>query len=152
MSWQLSHYKENGEDVEILEKNLCQLKISYDKTFDFIAVDDKKVNDFIEDYNCIETEIVQREQNAFSDHGLLGGYRIIAEMKEKVQLWGTANDKLKFDKLEEAYLTQYNNIREARASIDQYIHTYNFERRHSALDYQTPAECYYPVMLMPYVA
>ncbi|MFR8673282.1 MAG: hypothetical protein ACLVFI_12230 [Christensenellales bacterium] len=27
------------------------------------------------------------------------------------------------------------------------MHTYNFERRHSALDYQTPAECYYPAML-----
>ena len=61
----LQKLKENGEDVEILEKNLCQLKTSYDKTFDFIAIDDKKVNDFIEDYNCIETEIVQREQNAF---------------------------------------------------------------------------------------
>ena len=45
-------------------------------------------------------------------------------------------------KYEKAYLTQYNNIREARAAIGQYIHTYNFERRHSALDYQTPAECY----------
>ena len=55
-------------------------------------------------------------------------------------------------KYEEAYLTQYNNIREARAAIGQYIHTYNFERRHSALKYQTPAECYYPAMLMPYVA
>ena len=55
-------------------------------------------------------------------------------------------------KYEEAYLTQYNNIREARATIGHYIHTYNFERRHSALDYQTPAECYYPAMLMPYVA
>ena len=55
-------------------------------------------------------------------------------------------------KYEEAYLTQYNNIREARAAIEQYIHTYNFERRHSALGYQTPAECYYPAMLLPYVA
>ena len=55
-------------------------------------------------------------------------------------------------KYEEAYLTQYNNIREARAAIGHYIHTYNFERRHSALDYQTPAECYYPAMLLPYVA
>lgn len=55
-------------------------------------------------------------------------------------------------KYEEAYLTQYNNIKEARAAIGQYIHTYNFERRHSALDYQTPAECYYPAMLSPYVA
>ena len=55
-------------------------------------------------------------------------------------------------KYEEAYLTQYNNIREARVAIGQYIHTYNFERRHSALDYQTPAECYYPAMMLPYVA
>lgn len=55
-------------------------------------------------------------------------------------------------KYEEAYLTQYNNIKEARTAIGQYIHTYNFERRHSALDYKTPAECYYPAMLLPYVA
>ena len=36
-------------------------------------------------------------------------------------------------KYEEAYLT----------------HTYNFERHHSALEYQTPAECYYLAMLLP---
>lgn len=51
-----------------------------------------------------------------------------------------------------SHLTQYNNIREARISIGKYIHTYNFERRHSALEYQTPAECYYPALLLPYVA
>ena len=31
-------------------------------------------------------------------------------------------------KYEEAYLTQYNNIKEARAVIKRYVHTYNFER------------------------
>lgn len=55
-------------------------------------------------------------------------------------------------KYEEAYLTQYKNIREARAAIGSYIHTYNFERCHSALDYKAPAECYYPAMLLGYVA
>jgi putative transposase len=55
-------------------------------------------------------------------------------------------------KYEEAYLTQYNNIKEARTAIGRYIHIYNFERCHSALDYQTPAECYYPAMLLPYAA
>ena len=55
-------------------------------------------------------------------------------------------------KYEEAYLTQYNNIKEARAAIKRYVHTYNFERYHSALDYHTPAEYYYPAMLMSYVA
>ena len=55
-------------------------------------------------------------------------------------------------KYEEAYLTQYNNIKEARTAIGRYIHTYNFERCHSALGYKTPAECYYPAMLLPYVA
>ena len=43
-------------------------------------------------------------------------------------------------KYEEAYLTQYNNIKEARAAIGRYIHTYNFERCHSALDYRVPAD------------
>ena len=38
-------------------------------------------------------------------------------------------------KYEEAYLTQYNNIKEARVAIKRYVHTYNFERYHSALDY-----------------
>ena len=55
-------------------------------------------------------------------------------------------------KYEEAYLTQYNNIKEARTAIGRYIYTYNFERCHSALDYQKPAECYYPAMLLPYAA
>lgn len=55
-------------------------------------------------------------------------------------------------KYEEAYLTQYNNIKEAGVAIGRYIHTYNFERCHSALDYRTPAECYYPAILLPYVA
>ena len=55
-------------------------------------------------------------------------------------------------KYEEAYLTQYNNIKEASAAIKRYVHTYNFERYHSALDYHTLAEYYYPAMLMSYVA
>ena len=37
-------------------------------------------------------------------------------------------------KHEEAYLTQYNNIREARKAIGKYVHTYNFKRCHSALN------------------
>lgn len=55
-------------------------------------------------------------------------------------------------KYEEAYLTQYNNIKEARIAINKYIYTYNFERRHSAISYQTPAECYFPVLLMQQTA
>ena len=51
-------------------------------------------------------------------------------------------------KYEEAYLTQYNNIREARKAISNYVHTYNFERFHSALNNQTPASCYYPILLL----
>lgn len=55
-------------------------------------------------------------------------------------------------KYEEVYLTEYNNIREAREAITRYIHTYNFERKHSAIGYETPAERYYPVLLLPYAA
>lgn len=55
-------------------------------------------------------------------------------------------------KYEEAYLTQYNNIKEARQAIKRYIHCYNFERCHSSINNLPPAEAYYPVQLMPYVA
>ena len=50
------------------------------------------------------------------------------------------------------YLTQYANIREARKAIGKYIHTYNFERCHSAINNQTPASYYYPVLLIEYAA
>ena len=55
-------------------------------------------------------------------------------------------------KYEEAYLTQYANIRGARQAINNYIHTYNFERCHSAIGNQTPATMYYPALLIDYVA
>jgi putative transposase len=46
-------------------------------------------------------------------------------------------------KYDEVYLKDYENIRDARRQIGDFIHRYNFERLHSALDYQTPAENYY---------
>ena len=50
-------------------------------------------------------------------------------------------------KYEEAYLTEWHNIKEARAAIRKYIHTYNFERCHSAIGNVPPASVYYPAML-----
>jgi len=47
-------------------------------------------------------------------------------------------------KYEEAYLTQYNNIKEARKAIKKYVHTYNFIRCHSAIGNIHPAKAYYP--------
>ena len=51
-------------------------------------------------------------------------------------------------KYEEAYLTEYANLREAREAIGRYIYTYNFERCHQAIDNKRPAEVYYPAMLL----
>ena len=53
-------------------------------------------------------------------------------------------------KYDEVYLTEYNNIKEAREGIAKYIHTYNFERNHSAIGYKTPAYMYFPAQLLPY--
>lgn len=46
-------------------------------------------------------------------------------------------------KYEEVYLHEYSTPREARHSLGQYIHFYNQERPHQALDYQTPAALYH---------
>jgi putative transposase len=45
-------------------------------------------------------------------------------------------------KYEEVYLHEYTTPREARLCLDSYIHFYNHERPHQALDYQTPADTY----------
>lgn len=49
-------------------------------------------------------------------------------------------------KYEEVYLKDFENIREARKEIGQFIHDYNFVRIHSAID-NTPAYTYYPQQL-----
>ena len=51
-------------------------------------------------------------------------------------------------KYEEAYLTEYDNLKEAREAIGRYIYTYNFERCHQSIGNKRPAEVYYPVMLL----
>ena len=40
----------------------------------------------------------------------------------------------------ELEMTQYNSYAEARAEIAQYIRYYNFERKHSAIEYLKPAQ------------
>lgn len=51
-------------------------------------------------------------------------------------------------KYEEVYLKDYENLKEARREIGEFIHKYNFERLHSALGYTSPAENYYPVQIL----
>ncbi len=51
------------------------------------------------------------------------------------RLWRTV-------KYEEVYLKAYQDGREARISLDEYIRFYNTERPHQALVYRTPAEVF----------
>ena len=50
-------------------------------------------------------------------------------------------------KYDEVYLKDYENIKDARKQISEFIHKYNFVKLHSALNYETPADIYYPVLL-----
>jgi putative transposase len=47
-------------------------------------------------------------------------------------------------KYEEVYPNDYASPREARAGVSRYLAFYNHERPHQALNYQTPAEVYFP--------
>lgn len=40
----------------------------------------------------------------------------------------------------ELEMTEYKSVRQASSEVKEYITYYNFQRRHSALNYQTPAE------------
>lgn len=46
-------------------------------------------------------------------------------------------------KYEDIYPASYQDIKEARKGIGEYINLYNSERLHSAIDYLTPDEAYY---------
>lgn len=52
------------------------------------------------------------------------------------RLWRTV-------KYEEIYLKEYGSFKEAETSLKKYFHTYNTERLHQSLNYQTPAEVYF---------
>jgi putative transposase len=52
------------------------------------------------------------------------------------RLWRTV-------KYEEVYLQDYSSFREAEQSLSKYFHTYNTDRLHQSLNYQTPAEVYF---------
>lgn len=46
-------------------------------------------------------------------------------------------------KYEEVYLKDYSSYQEAEESLRGYFWTYNYERLHQSLNYQTPAEVYF---------
>lgn len=52
------------------------------------------------------------------------------------RLWRTV-------KYEEIYLKDYASFTEAEISLKKYFHTYNTDRLHQSLNYQTPAEVYF---------
>jgi putative transposase len=52
------------------------------------------------------------------------------------RLWRTV-------KYEEVYLKEYTSFSDAQQSLHTYFHTYNHDRLHSALQYNTPAEVYF---------
>jgi putative transposase len=49
-------------------------------------------------------------------------------------------------KYEEVYLRAYDNVSEARASIDRYLDFYNRRRPHSSLDGATPDQAYFTAL------
>jgi putative transposase len=54
-------------------------------------------------------------------------------------------------KYEEVYLNPYDSVSEGRARIGSYFSFFNYERPHSSLGHQTPAE-FYETMLKPVAA
>lgn len=46
-------------------------------------------------------------------------------------------------KYEAIFLNEYADINELRKGVKKYIHFYNFERYHQALDYERPANVFF---------
>lgn len=81
---------------------------------------------------------IQRLQNAGVQISMDGRGRARDNIFTE-RLWRTI-------KYEEVYLPDYASPKEAHHQLTSYIHFYNFERHHQALDYQTPAQLYATVI------
>src|SRR4030043_218684 len=57
--------------------------------------------------------------------------------------WQLTETVVRNVKYEEVYLKDYSSYREAEESLREYLWTYNHERLHENLGYQTPAEVYF---------
>jgi len=79
-------------------------------------------------------QYIQRLQNAGVQVSMDGRGRASDNIFTE-RLWRTI-------KYEEVYLHDYASPKEAHRQLASYIHFYNFERPHQALDYQTPAQLY----------
>jgi transposase InsO family protein len=96
-----------------------------------------------EDLECKEfIDHIHTDNPAWGDHQNLNNTAIIWADNVIIKRW------FRTFKYEEAYLTQYNNIKEARKAIKKSIHTYNFIRCHSAIGNIPPAKSYYLQMLL----
>lgn len=83
-------------------------------------------------------QYIQRLQNAGVQISMDGRGRARDNIFTE-RLWRTI-------KYEEVYLHDYASPKEAQRQLANYIHFYNFERPHQALDYQTPAQFYRTVI------
>ncbi len=117
-----------------------RLSNSMDVTFCTEALDDALAQGIPEIFNTDQGS--QFTSDDFTD--------ILKEKKVAISMDGKGRylDNIFIERLwrslkyEEVYLRAYEDIKQARASIAEWIRFYNFERQHQSLGYRTPWEVY----------
>ena len=87
----------------------------------------------------------QGSQYTSKEHtGILKSHKITVSMNGK----GRSIDNIAIErffrtlKYDEIYITDYRSIRDLKKGVERYMNFYNFNRFHSALDYQKPMNVY----------
>jgi transposase InsO family protein len=84
---------------------------------------------------------VQYAANDYTDQLEAHGIRISMSRRGNVYDNALAESFIKTLKYEEVYRTEYHNLEEAKASMQQFLEkVYNQKRLHSALGYRSPRE------------
>ncbi len=104
-------------------------------------------------YAVATPEILNSDQGSqFTSHEYI---EFVTKNKSKISMDGKGRwaDNIPIErwfrtlKYDEVYLKDYEHIKDARKQIGEFIHKYNFVKLHSALNYETPADIYYPALL-----
>ncbi|KUO61644.1 MAG: integrase [Gracilibacter sp. BRH_c7a] len=104
-------------------------------------------------YAVATPEILNSDQGSqFTSHEYIN---FVINNKSKISMDGKGRwaDNIPIErwfrtlKYDEVYLKDYEHIKDARKQIGEFINKYNFVKLNSALNYETPADMYYPVLL-----
>lgn len=121
----IQNLKSQGVDVSELESKLERVKGGYDSVYGKVDSDEAAVNNYVEDFFDVESEIIQAERNVEQQKAGEETQNEVNNAREQVALYGDDEAKSAMEELEDAY--QNAGTAEEKAFVAKKMSNLGFE-------------------------